>query len=425
MQIGFEAGLVAVGLLLIGAAAASGLSNRTILSLAVLSVLAGMGLELAGVLEVEPGAKSIILIVEVVLLLTLFSDGLLVEQGLLRHHWQAPARALVIAMPLNAAFVAVMAKLLFGDLSWTEAFLVGFILSPTDPVVTSSVVASPKVPPLVRHTLNLESGVNDGLALPFVLLFLALSAGEGADLIGEGGDLAIESVIGLAAGAAVALLAGKLLDVLPDWAIIPRYEGLFALGLGLASFGVAELIGGNGLIAAFVAGVVLAIVRHELPDVFHGFNENVSNVLQIVAFALFGALVVETSFDGGVLALMGFVAFALFAARPASVLLAFVGVRLRRPEKLFIAWFGPKGIASMLFALFALNSSAPERTLVFDLAAFTILASIIAHGLTDTVAASWIERRLERRDGGEERSTPGIRGSTIQTHIPTEIDPKS
>ena len=124
-------------------------------------------------------------------------------------------------------------------------------------------------------------------------------------------------------------------------------------------------------------------------------------MLQIVAFAVFGALIVATDWNGSVAALAALIAFALFVARPASVLIAFLGVRLTTPEKLFIAWFGPKGIASMLFALFILNSSAPDRTLVFDIAAFTILASIAAHGLTDTVAGGWIERRMEDRRDSE------------------------
>jgi len=115
---------------------------------------------------------------------------------------------------------------------------------------------------------------------------------------------------------------------------------------------------------------------------------------------VFGALVVATGWEHGVWPLVGFIAFALFVARPASVLVSFSGLQLARPERLFIAWFGPKGIASMLFALFILNSSAPDRTLVFDVAAFTILASIVAHGLTDTVAAGWIERRMNARAQG-------------------------
>jgi sodium/hydrogen antiporter len=394
MGVGFAEALAVVGGLLLASSALSGLTRRTILSTSVLAVGAGIALSLAGVISLSPGEHVLVLLVEVVLLLTLFSDGLLVEEELLRRHWGAAARALVIAMPLNATVLALTVKLLFPQLSWMEAFLLGFALSPTDPVVTSSVVASKRVPEVVRHTLNLESGLNDGLALPFVLFFLAFAGEPQGSAVGSAGDLAGESAIGAAAGAVLALGAGRLLDLLPDWALVERSEGLYALGLGLATFGGATLVGGNGLIAAFVAGVVFAVVRHEGPEVFHDFNEGLSHVLQLVAFAVFGALVVATGFEGEVVALVAFVAVALFVARPASVLVAFTGVRLSRPEKLFIAWFGPKGIASMLFALFILNSSAPDRTLVFDIAAFVILASIVAHGLTDTVAGGWIERRM-------------------------------
>jgi NhaP-type Na+/H+ or K+/H+ antiporter len=394
VDVGFAEALTVIGALLLGAAALSGLTHRTVLSTAVLAVAAGILLALTGVVSLSAGEHAIVLMVELVLLLTLFSDGLLVEDGLLRHHWHPAARALVLAMPINATLLALFAKALFPELSWMECFLLGFALSPTDPVVTSSVVASARVPPLVRHTLNLESGLNDGLALPFVLFFLAFAGEPQGSAVGSAGELAGESLIGLVVGAVLALAAGRLLDHLPAWALAERYEGLYALGLGLAAFGVADLAHGNGLISAFVAGVAFAVARHEMPDIFHHFNENLSSVLQLIAFAVFGALLVATGWEGSLLALAAFIAFALVVARPASVLVAFTGVRLSRPEKLFIAWFGPKGIASMLFALFVLNSSAPERTLVFDVAAFTILASIVAHGLTDTLAGGWIERRV-------------------------------
>jgi NhaP-type Na+/H+ or K+/H+ antiporter len=403
MDVGFAEGLTVVGLLLIGAATASGLVHRTVLSIAVLSLAVGAALDALGVVSVDPGAASIIYVVELVLLVTLFSDGLLVEQGFLRQHWHAPGRALAIAMPVNAVLLALGAKLMFGELNWDEAFLLGFLLSPTDPVITSSVVSSPHVPSRVRNVLNLESGLNDGLALPFVLFFLALSTDEASGIAGVAGDLALESVVGLGVGVGLAVLAGGLLDRLPSWAITPRYEGLYALGLGLAAYGVADLAHGNGLIAAFCAGLVLAVNRHEVPEVFHDFNEGISSVLQVVAFALFGALVVETGLPLAVLPALAFVAFALIVARPLSILISFVGIKMSRPEKLFIAWFGPKGIASMLFALFVLNSTAPDRTLVFDVAALAILASILAHGLTDTVGARWIERRLDAASAGPAR----------------------
>jgi NhaP-type Na+/H+ or K+/H+ antiporter len=394
MSIGFSEALAVLGGLLLSASALSGLTRRTILSTAVIAVAAGAVLGLTGVLAPEAGDHGLVLLVELVLLMTLFADGLIVEQGLLRRHWHPTARALIVAMPLNAAMLAVAARIAFPTLSWLEAFLLGFALSPTDPVVTSSVVSSARVPAPVRHTLNLESGLNDGLALPFVLFFLAFAAGGQDSPVGSAGELAVASVLGLAVGGSAAFAAGVLLGRLPDWGLASRYEGLYALGLGLLSFGLADVLGGNGLIAAFVAGIVFAVTRREIPEIFHRFNENLSSVLQLIAFVVFGALVVATGFDHGVPQLAAFVAFALLVARPGSVLRALTGVGLQRPEKLFIAWFGPKGIASMLFALFILNSSAPHRATVFDVAAFTILASIVAHGLTDTLASRWIEQRL-------------------------------
>lgn len=398
MRIGFEEALTLVGVLLIAGAMLSGLVHRTVLSLTVLAVVAGALASLTGVLGVDPDSEVIIVIVEVVLLLTLFADGLLVEREMLREQSRPALRALALAMPINAGLLACAAKLLFSELSWSEALLLGFVLSPTDPVVTSAIVASKGVPQAVRHTLNLESGLNDGLALPFVLLFLAISADRGGSLAGAGGSLALETAVGLAIGVGWGLLMAKLVGRLSADAIHSRYEGLVMLGTAVAGYGIAELSHGNGLIAAFVAGVSFALLRHEAPDIFHERNENITNVLHLIAFAIFGAVVAEIGYSGSLATIAAFAVFALVVARPVSVLISFYGVGLARPERLFVAWFGPKGIASMLFALFVLHSAAPHRAVLFEVAAFTVLASIIAHGLTDTVGAARIQRRMAGRE---------------------------
>jgi NhaP-type Na+/H+ or K+/H+ antiporter len=297
-------------------------------------------------------------------------------------------------MPITLVLLALAGKALFPELTWAEAFLLGAVLSPTDPVVTSAVVTAKRVPRVIRHTLNLESGLNDGLALPFVLFFLALATSEGSPG-GEAAELAGEAAVGALIGIVLALAAGALLGRVPGGAMLERYEGTYALGLGLLAFGLADVTYGNGLIAAFVAGIALAAARREIPAAFQEFNESVSAVFQVATFFVFGALIVATGWEGSTPSLLLFIAFALLVARPAAVLLSFVGVQMPMPHKLFIAWFGPKGVASMLFALLVLNSTARDRTLVFDVASFVILASILAHGLTDTVGARWIERRLE------------------------------
>ncbi|HEY7561828.1 MAG TPA: sodium:proton antiporter [Gaiellaceae bacterium] len=401
MEISFAEALLVLGLLLSIAAALSGWLRGTVLSISVLSVVSGVGLALIGLADADPGSEFVLILVELALILTLFSDGLFVESELLRKHWGPPARALVIAMPLTLVLLALAAKVLFPDLTWPEAFLLGAVLSPTDPVVTSAVVAAQRVPRVIRHTLNLESGLNDGLALPFVLFFLVLATTQD-DAAGEALNLAGEATVGALIGIGLAVVAGRLLPHLPGGHMEAKYEGAYALGLGLAAFGLADVTYGNGLIAAFVAGIALAASRHEIPDAFLEFNESVSAVFQIATFFVFGALIVATGWNWEVWPLVVFIAFALLVARPAAVLVSFLGVTMPTPYKLFIAWFGPKGVASMLFALLVLNSTARDRTHVFDIASFVILSSILAHGLTDTLGARWIERRLGGSVGGEE-----------------------
>lgn len=392
MDIGFAQALLLLGGLLVAAATLSGWLHGTVLSISVLSVLAGVGIAATDVVSVDPGSNSVLYVVELALVLTLFSDGLFVERELLQNAWRAPARALVLAMPVTLVLLALMANLLFPTLSWAEAALLAAVLSPTDPVVTSAIVTAQRVPRFIRHTLNLESGLNDGLALPFVLFFLVLASPEtGAGR--EGLELLGEALFGAAIGIVLAAASAWLLARAPG-AVTHKYEGVYALGLAFLAFGIADATWGNGLIAVFVAGIALAVARHEIPAAFGEFNESVSAMFQVATFTLFGALLVETGWHGPTLKLVAFVAFALLVARPVAVLVSFLGLSIPGDQKLFIAWFGPKGVASMLFALFVLGSSVAQRTFIFEIAAFVVVASILAHGLTDTLGANWIERRL-------------------------------
>jgi NhaP-type Na+/H+ and K+/H+ antiporter len=140
----------------------------------------------------------------------------------------------------------------------------------------------------------------------------------------------------------------------------------------------------------------MGATEREVPQGFVEFAENASAIFQVLTFFVFGALIVATGFDHSIPPLVVFVAFALLIARPLAVQLSFLRTGLPKAEKAFIAWFGPKGVASMLFALFVLKSSLGEGELIFDVAALVILSSIVAHGLTDTVGARWIERRMGR-----------------------------
>jgi NhaP-type Na+/H+ or K+/H+ antiporter len=393
VDIGFGEAVLLFGGLLAVVAGLSGVMRGTVLSASVLSVALGILLAAVGVVDVNPRSGAIVELIELALILTLFSDGMFVERELLRRHWSPVARSLVIAMPITMALLALAAKALFPDLSWAEAFLLGAVLSPTDPVVTSAVVTSRLVPSAVRHTLNLESGLNDGLALPFVLFFLVL-ASPGGDAGAEAAKLAGEALVGAVIGVGLGALGGRLHPRLPGGGLTARYEGIYAVGFALFAFGLADVTFGNGLIAAFVCGIAMGATERDVPQGFVEFAENASAILQVITFFVFGALIVATGFDHSVPPLVVFVLFALIVARPAAVMLSFLRTGLPRPQKLFMAWFGPKGVASMLFALFVLKSGIDDRSLVFDVAAIAIICSIVAHGLTDTVGAKWMAHRM-------------------------------
>jgi NhaP-type Na+/H+ or K+/H+ antiporter len=395
VDVSFELALLVVGALLLAAAALSGWLRGTVLSISVLSVAAGIALAELDVVSVDPAEKSVLYVVELALVLTLFADGLVVEDELLRERWGPAALALVVAMPLTLALVALAAKALFPVLSWQEALLLGAVLSPTDPVVTSAVVTEERIPAIVRHTLNLESGLNDGLALPFVLFFLALATGAESAAT-EAVKLSGEAVAGGGVGIALAVGAAWLLTRLPR-GVEHKYLGIYALAIAFLAFGVAEVTGwANGLIAVFVTGIALAVARHSMPDEVLEFNETLSALFQVITFTMFGALIVATGWSGSTPQLALFIALVLLVARPVAVLLALLPVREPIANKLFIAWFGPKGVASMLFALLVLSSTDTNRTLVFDIASFTIITSIVAHGLTDTLGANALVRWLDR-----------------------------
>ncbi len=396
MDLSFAEALLVFGALLILVASLSGLMRGTVLSASVLSVGLGVVMAATDLVSVDPGSDVVKDLITLALVLTLLSDGLFVERELIAKHWSPVARAIVVAMPLTLVLLALGAKGLFSELAWAEAFLLAAVLTPTDPVVTSAVVTSQKVPSKIRHTLNLESGLNDGLALPFVLFFLVLAA-PGGNASEEAVKLLGEAAFGAALGVLLGLAAGRLRRRLPAGGLSTRYEGIYAVGFGLAAYGLAEVTFGNGLIAAFVCGIAIGASAHEVPEAFVEFAENVSTIAQVLTFFVFGALIVGTGYHGSIPALVGFIAFAGLVARPVSILLSFIRERLPMAHKLFIAWFGPKGVASMLFALYVLDSAVDNRSLIFAVAAFTILASITAHGLTDTVGARWVERRMSEK----------------------------
>jgi NhaP-type Na+/H+ or K+/H+ antiporter len=333
----------------------------------------------------------------IALILILFRDGLEVEAEMLQTAWRLPLRKLVLAMPLTAGLVAVAAHVLT-DLSWTECFLVGALLAPTDPVLSSSVVTNPRVPRVIRHSLNLESGLNDGLALPAVLVFAgALDAGK-HDFVWW--RFVLEDItIGLAVGVVVGFVAARLMPRQGrlEHGIPGHQKSLFVLGTAFATYGVAHVLPhGNGLIAVYVAAISLGISRPDLRSYFEQRAEDLIEIVKLGIFVVFGSLLTLHGLFSAGWAAVGVVATTLLLARPIAVFVALVGTRTDTATKAFMAWFGPKGVATMTFSLLVLSNHIAAGSEIFNLAALTVFCSVIAHGVTDTAGAEWIARRAER-----------------------------
>jgi sodium/hydrogen antiporter len=391
--------LVLGGLLVVGALAA-GLARRSFLSLTAVFVLAGFALGEGGleVLDFDPRADFVTTLAVVALIVILFRDGLEAEAEMIQKAWHLPLLKLVLAMPITAALVALCAHV-FTDLSWTESFLVGALLSPTDPVLSSSVVTNPRVPRVVRHSLNLESGLNDGLALPAVLAFAAALSQTTSDFTWW--RFVLQDVsLGLVTGAAVGLIASRLMprSSALGHEISAHQKALYALGVAFAAYGSAALPPeGNGFISVFVCAIVLGILRPDVRECFESRSEDLIEVVKLGIFVVFGAvLTLDGLFEDGVAA-VAIVAFTLLVARPVAVFSALAGTRgVDRETKAFMAWFGPKGVATMTFALFVLGQAIPAGERIFNIAALAVFISIIAHGLTDHAGSEWMARHAER-----------------------------
>jgi NhaP-type Na+/H+ or K+/H+ antiporter len=299
-------------------------------------------------------------------------------------------------MPITGALVAVVAHWVVG-LGWLEACLLGALLSPTDPVLSSSVVTNPRVPRLVRHSLNLESGLNDGLALPAVLAFTAALGAEDDFVWWE---FVLQDVtLGFAFGIGLGWLASKL-------TIPSRGQALYGLGVAFAIYGITAGLPpeGNGFIAVFTGAITLGILRHDLHSSFADRGEEFVELVKLGIFVVFGALLTLDGLFSDGWAAVAVVIFTLLVARTVAVWIALAGTGVDAATKGFMAWFGPKGVATMTFSLLVLGEGIPEGERVFNLAALCVFASVLVHGLSDTPGSEWLIRR-------EARPAPGRPGT--------------
>lgn len=407
----FQATATALGLLLILGALLSGLVQRSFLSLTALFVLAGFIVGPGGFSWIDFRARSGFVedLAFVALIVILFRDGLEVEGEMLQREWRLPVRKLVLAMPITAAIVAVAAHALIG-FSWTESFLIGALLSPTDPVLTSSIITNPRVPRLVRHSLNLESGLNDGLALPAVLALLAALSTTSGQFVWWRfviQDIGLGFAFGLACGWLASLLMPRARSRPLEHSIPSHQKSLFALGVAFATYGLTVLSPkGNGFIAVFVAAIVLGVRRPDLRLHFERRADEIVEIVKLGIFLVFGSLLTLHALTREGLPALVFVAVVFLLARPVAVFVALLGTRTDRPTRLFMGWFGPKGVATMTFALLVLDQNIASGERIFDLVALVVFCSIIIHGGTDTPGANWIAAHAARVDRERVQTEP-------------------
>ncbi len=378
------AALLVVGVLI------SETAHRTVLSTAVLFLAAGfvLGPGVLDVLHVDVGDPGVSVLAELALFSVLYSDGMKVGLSDLRRAWRLPGRALLLGLPLTLLLTAAGAHWIAG-LPWLESLLLGAVLSPTDPVFAAAIVGRSEVPARLRGLLNVESGINDGLALPIVLVLLAATGGIEA----SGWVLAEELALGIAIGAAVpaAVLA---LERLPFLASVKSHEPLLPAAIGLLVLGLCLVTHANLFLGAFTAGIVVASVAPEFKREFEELGELVAEQLKLVAILVFGALITpaflfqETPWTGWVFAVL-----ALVLARPVALLISFAGSGLAMREQAAAMWFGPKGFASVVYGLIVLESGIALSDELFHLVGITIAFSILAHSSTDVlVARQFVEK---------------------------------
>ena len=351
-----------------------------------------IGQAVLGIADPHVGDSFIHGLAEVTLILVLFSDAARIDLKQVRADHDLPVRMLLVGTPLVIlGGVAAGLALPLGLGLW-EAALLAAILAPTDAALGQSVVSSPAVPARIRQALNIESGLNDGIVLPVVLFFASMaSAATGGP---DGPSWLMFSLtqigLGLLAGLAIGRVAGWLMDraAVRGW-MADSFEGAAILGVALLAYSGAELIGGNGFIAAFVCGLAFGNwVRGRCRFVFE-FAEAEGQLLVLLTFLIFGAAILPEAVGRITWTMVLYSALSLTVVRMVPIALSLVGSGLRPSTVVFLGWFGPRGLASILFGLFVLEETGLEGTETITAVTITTVAlSILAHGITAAPAAA-------------------------------------
>lgn len=377
--------LLVFAITLMGAILLSELAGRSILSTAVLFLAAGFltGPGMLNLITGDPHDPFILRMAQAALCSVLFTDGMRAGIRDISAAWQLPGRALLLGLPLTLLLTALLGHVLAG-MPWMIALLVGAVLCPTDPVFAAAILGREEVPGRLRFLLNVESGINDGLALPIVLALLGVVGHGESEFLQLGGELLWGVALGVGVPMALCRLEGSRL-----FGVAKPYEPLFALGIGLLVLAIAAATKGNIYLAAFSAGSTIASTRPELREEFHRFGELLAELFKLGAILFFGAIISPAYFGDIGLGGYVFAVLALALARPAALWLSLWGSELDWRERLVAGWFGPKGFASVIYGLLLFTAGVPNADHIFHLIAIVIAGSMIAHSSTDVLVARW------------------------------------
>jgi NhaP-type Na+/H+ or K+/H+ antiporter len=408
--------LAVVSLTLLGFAAISGRIPGTPITAPMVFTAVGLflGSEALGLVELAPAGETVKLLAEATLAMVLFADASRIDVRVLRGEVSVPARLLGIGLPLTLLVGFALALVVFPELLWAEALLLAVILAPTDAALGQAVVTLTRLPSRVRQGLNVESGLNDGICVPVFWIVLAIAQAE-SGAIGDGSAvrLALEQIgYGILAGvlagvvaACIVVIAGRRGLVGHSWLqVVP----LAAAGL---AFGIADPIGGSGFIAAFVGGFVFGALRRRIGGEVAHLIEEVGEVLTAVTFVVFGAVLLGPVLGDVTWSIALYVVLSLTIVRILPVALAMIGTGARRPTVAFLGWFGPRGLASIVFAVLVIEEGGlPHDDLILVTTYVAIGLSVLAHGLT---AAPLANRYAAWFESHPRDALPGIESSEV------------
>jgi NhaP-type Na+/H+ or K+/H+ antiporter len=341
---------------------------------------------------------------ELTLALVLFIDAADADMGVLRKAKALPIRLLLIGLPLTILLGFGVGVLLVEKLSLFEVALLATMLAPTDAALGKAVVTNEAVPDPVRQGLNVESGLNDGICVPILFVFLALATGKA----GEGGPwnlammlVAEEIGIGLAVGLLLTTMAGWLLKfakgqqwLTHTWIQVP------VVALALGCFAVAQFLGGSGFIAAFSGGLLFGVLAKQHREEFLLAAEGTGDTMALITWVIFGSAVVGQAVGQFSWLILLYAVLSLTLIRMLPVFLSLTGTGMSTEGKLFVGWFGPRGLASIVFAVMVVNANLPNSGPIAMTVVCTIMLSILAHGITANPWAKGFGERSRRAQGG-------------------------